>query len=65
MTLHSLIEHMAWADARAHRQLDAMPDGSAEKARAESIFAHLAAAEHVWFARHSWAAVPSTPYGPT
>lgn len=51
MNLIPLLHHMAWADDAARRQLADMPVGSAERARAERIYAHLVAAEHVWFSR--------------
>lgn len=48
--LETLIEHMAWADARAHASIAEMPE-SAARDRAVSIFAHIVAIEHAWLAR--------------
>lgn len=49
--LTGLFDHLAWADARALEALRAMPQGTPEAARAREIYAHLAAAEHIWLAR--------------
>ncbi|MFL5607348.1 MAG: DinB family protein [Gemmatimonadaceae bacterium] len=49
--LGRLFDHLAWADANARDALRAMPASSAEAARATELFAHVAAAEHVWLAR--------------
>jgi uncharacterized damage-inducible protein DinB len=49
--LLTMLEHMAWADARTHAAVAALPEGSAERARATRLYAHLAAAEHVWLSR--------------
>ena len=48
--LATLIDHMAWADARTHASIAAMPE-SAARGRAVSIFAHIVAIEHAWLAR--------------
>jgi len=48
--LATLIEHMAWADARTHASIAEMPE-SAARDRAASIFAHVVAIEHAWLAR--------------
>jgi len=48
--LPTLIDHMAWADARASASIAAMPE-SAERDRAVSLFAHIVAIEHAWHAR--------------
>jgi len=48
--LATLIEHMAWADARTHASIAEMPE-SAVRDRAVSIFAHIVAIEHAWLAR--------------
>ena len=49
--LTALFDHMLWADARTLEALRAMPPGSPEVERAVTIYAHIAAAEHVWLAR--------------
>jgi uncharacterized damage-inducible protein DinB len=49
--LPRLFDHLAWADANARDALRAMPASSAEAARATELFAHVAAAEHVWLSR--------------
>lgn len=49
--LRTLFEHLAWADANVRDALRAMPAESPERQRALSIYAHLAASEHVWLAR--------------
>src|SRR4051812_7757050 len=49
--LTALFDHMRWADTRTLDALRAMPPGSPEVERAVTIYAHLAAAEHVWLAR--------------
>lgn len=41
---------MAWADARAHASIAAMPE-SAIRDRAVSLYAHVVAIEHAWLAR--------------
>lgn len=56
MSLTPLLHHMAWADEAARRQLDGMPVGSPERTRARRIYAHIAAAEHIWFSRLTGAA---------
>lgn len=49
--LLKLLDHLTWADGEAVRALDALPEGSAERARAVMTYAHLAAAAHVWLNR--------------
>jgi uncharacterized damage-inducible protein DinB len=49
--LTKLYDHLAWADAAARDALHTMPSGSAEAARALSLYAHVAGAEHVWLSR--------------
>jgi uncharacterized damage-inducible protein DinB len=49
--LTALLDHLAWADARALEALRAMPPGTPEADRAATIYAHLAAAAHVWLSR--------------
>ncbi|HEY0154736.1 MAG TPA: DinB family protein [Longimicrobium sp.] len=48
--LLSLMDHAAWADTRARAAIEHLPDGD-ERARAVRLYAHLAAAEHVWLSR--------------
>jgi uncharacterized damage-inducible protein DinB len=45
--LHSLVDHMAWADGRVLESLRQ----SAVSPRALEIYAHVLGAEHVWLAR--------------
>lgn len=49
--LTRLFTHLAWADEVAVNAVQAIPPGTAEQERAEAIYAHLAAVEHVWLAR--------------
>ncbi|MDQ6634855.1 MAG: DinB family protein [Gemmatimonadota bacterium] len=49
--LPRLFDHLAWADAKARDALRAMPASTAEAKRATELYAHVAAAEHVWLAR--------------
>lgn len=49
--LTALFDHLAWADARALAALRLMPPGTAAAEQARAIYAHVAAAEHVWLAR--------------
>lgn len=49
--LATLLAHLAWADARARDALQTIPPDAPERARAVAIYAHVAAAEHVWAAR--------------
>jgi uncharacterized damage-inducible protein DinB len=49
--LRRLFDHLAWADANARDALQSMPASSAEAGRAIGLFAHVAAAEHVWLSR--------------
>lgn len=49
--LTALFDHMLWADARTLDALRAMPPGSPEVERAVTLYAHVAAAEHVWLSR--------------
>jgi uncharacterized damage-inducible protein DinB len=50
-TLLKLLDHMAWADAEALAAIATLPEASAERAQATRLYAHLAAAAHVWLAR--------------
>lgn len=50
-TLVSLFDHLQWADAEAVRAITSLPEGSAERAHAMRLYAHLGAAAHVWLAR--------------
>ena len=49
--LAELLDHVAWADARAVAALRTLPDGSAERAQGTRLYAHLAGAAHTWLAR--------------
>lgn len=49
--LPTLLDHLAWADARARASVRAIAPDAPERARAERLYAHLAAAAHVWLAR--------------
>lgn len=48
--LLSLLDHAAWADSLARAAIEGLPDGD-ERGRAVRLYAHLAAAEHVWLSR--------------
>jgi uncharacterized damage-inducible protein DinB len=50
-TLRTLLDHAAWADARARAAIAALPADAPERHEATRLHAHLAAAEHVWLAR--------------
>jgi uncharacterized damage-inducible protein DinB len=50
-TLLSLLDHLRWADARARESLHSLPPDSPHAERARRLYAHVAAAEHVWLAR--------------
>ncbi len=49
--LASLFDHVSWADARARDGILTLADNSPARAQATRLYAHLAAAEHVWLAR--------------
>jgi len=46
-----LFDHLAWADARARDAVASLRAQSGERAQALALYAHVAAAEHVWLAR--------------
>jgi uncharacterized damage-inducible protein DinB len=46
-----LFDPALWADAQAHAAIAGLAPSSPERARATQLYAHLAAAEHVWLAR--------------
>jgi len=50
-TLLTLMEHVVWADARAVAAIASIEVGRAERAEAARLYAHVAAAEHIWFSR--------------
>lgn len=50
-TLATLLDHVAWADARAIAALRALPGDHPERAQGVRLVAHLAAAAHVWLSR--------------
>jgi uncharacterized damage-inducible protein DinB len=62
--LTALFDHLAWADAQALEALRAMPSGTPEAERARTIYAHLAAAAHVWLAQVD-GRLPAHPVWPT
>lgn len=49
--LAAMLDHVAWADARAVAALRTLPDDSPQRAEATRLYAHLAAAAHVWHSR--------------
>jgi uncharacterized damage-inducible protein DinB len=49
--LLSLLDHVIWADSRAHAEIAGIDAARVERAQATRLYAHLAAAEHVWLAR--------------
>lgn len=49
--LASLFDHVSWADARARDEILTLADDGPARAQATRLYAHLAAAEHVWLAR--------------
>ena len=49
--LTTLYDHLAWADVNARDALRGVPPDAPEHARALAIYAHIAAAEHIWLAR--------------
>jgi uncharacterized damage-inducible protein DinB len=49
--LLSMMDHAAWADSLARAAIEALPDAWDERERAVRLYAHLAAAEHVWLSR--------------
>lgn len=61
--LPTLIDHAIWADARAFDTITTLPEGSEERAQAERLYAHMAAAAHVWLSRLEGRA-PSHPVWP-
>jgi uncharacterized damage-inducible protein DinB len=50
-TLSNLFDHALWADARAHAATAGIDPARSERAQAIRLYAHIAAAEHVWLAR--------------
>ncbi|MDF1504358.1 hypothetical protein PYV61_15495, partial [Roseisolibacter sp. H3M3-2] len=49
--LADLLDHLAWADARTLAAIRTLPEDSPARGRAARLYAHVAAAEHVWCAR--------------
>lgn len=49
--LPELMAHYAWADARARESIVTLDAGGAEYMEAVRLYAHLAAAAHVWGSR--------------
>jgi uncharacterized damage-inducible protein DinB len=50
-TLRTLMDHVAWADARALAAIASIDAARAERAQTTRLYAHVAAAEHIWLAR--------------
>jgi uncharacterized damage-inducible protein DinB len=50
-TLLSFMEHVVWADARTVAAIASIDTGRAERAEATRLYAHVAAAEHIWVSR--------------
>jgi uncharacterized damage-inducible protein DinB len=50
-TLPALLDHALWADTRARDALASLAADVPERAQAVRVYAHLAAAAHVWHAR--------------
>ncbi len=61
--LPTLLDHLAWADARARATILALDADAPERARAARLYAHLAAAAHVWLSRLE-GRVPAHPVWP-
>lgn len=61
--LTSLYQHLVWADAQALASIHDMPVSN-DRQRAIAIYAHLAAAEHVWLSRIE-GRTPSQPIWPS
>ena len=61
--LPTLLDHLAWADARARATILALDTAAPQRARATRLYAHLAAAAHVWHARLAGRA-PAHPVWP-
>ena len=51
MLIRTLMDHLRWADAQARDALATLPADAPERATALGLYAHVAAAEHVWLAR--------------
>jgi uncharacterized damage-inducible protein DinB len=49
--LPALFDYTVWADARARAAIDGLDPARPERAQGVQLYAHLAAAEHVWLAR--------------
>jgi uncharacterized damage-inducible protein DinB len=49
--LTRLLDHYAWADARALGAIATLPDGAEQRAQCVRLYAHLAAAAHIWLSR--------------
>lgn len=62
--LTALFDHLAWADAETLAALRALPADAATHRQSLVIYAHLAAAEHVWLARLE-GRTPAHPVWPT
>jgi uncharacterized damage-inducible protein DinB len=51
LTLLPMLDHLRWADERARESLQSLPPTSPRTESARALYAHVAAAEHVWLAR--------------
>jgi uncharacterized damage-inducible protein DinB len=49
--LLKLLDHVAWADAQVQAQIAGIDADRAERTQATRLYAHLAGAEHIWYAR--------------
>lgn len=47
----SMLDHLAWSDSLTLAAIEKLPGGLPERAHAARLYAHVAAAEHVWLAR--------------
>ena len=50
-TLLKLLDHALWADAQVAAAIASAAVGSAERAQATRLYAHVAGAEHIWLSR--------------
>jgi uncharacterized damage-inducible protein DinB len=51
LILLKLLDHVAWADAQVQAEIAGIDADRVERTQATRLYAHLAAAEHVWHAR--------------
>jgi uncharacterized damage-inducible protein DinB len=50
-TLPTLFDHLVWADERAREAIESIGAERPERSEATRLYAHLAAAEHLWLTR--------------